>query len=389
MLDPLLPAKAPLVRDHITAPISHYQRGDVLFSSPEHTLLARGGPTLTGVALPELPAAVADRLARHDAPGTAMVIGAISFDGQNCRLKLPARLKTYPPLPLQRRFHCGTSAWTLTSTPSSDDYAKLVGLARDRIAVGEADKVVLARALTATSSQPIRLTTLLLHLGGRGRHTFAVPVGPRQTLLGASPELLISRRGRTLATTPLAGSIPRRRHPDDDQDAARALLASAKDRHEHQLVVRAVVAALSPYCAELNVPDEPEVQATPTLWHLASPITARLADPDVTALDLAAVLHPTPAVCGTPTTAARALIADLEGSSGLERGWYAGLVGWQRADGDGQWALALRCAVTDGDRRLRLWAGAGIVADSDPDLEVVETDAKLATMLHALDAIPR
>ncbi|HEX4818150.1 MAG TPA: isochorismate synthase [Nonomuraea sp.] len=386
MID-LFPPKAPPLRDYMAAPIRRYRRGDVLFSAPDYTLLAHGGQTLTGLALPELPAAIAAHQARHGGP---MVIGAISFDGQSCRLKVPSQLTWYEPLPAQQCFRCGYPDWTLTAMPSEEEYAKMVARARDRIAAGELDKVVLARTVIATSPHPVRLTGLLTHLGGRGRHTFAVPVGHRRTLVGASPELLISRRGRTITTIPLAGSIPR--HPDKpraDRQAAQHLLASAKDLHEHRLVVQAVTAALAPFCDELQVPDRPQAHATPTVWHLASPITGTLADPATTALHLAAALHPTPAVCGTPTAAARALITELEGGRGIDRGWYAGLVGWQDSAGDGEWALALRCAVREGDRRLRLWVGAGIVADSDPALELAETTAKAELMLRALDAVPR
>ncbi|MGR6924532.1 isochorismate synthase [[Actinomadura] parvosata] len=384
----LLPPKAPAVADYVAPPIKQYRRRDVLFSGLDYTLLARGGGVLTSSPLSELPSAAAAALAQH---GGDHLIGAISFDGLTSRLTVPERVTRHGPLTARQCFRCGRGDWRIVPKPSEDDFIKTVRLARDRLAAGEADKVVLARALTLTTAtaRPIRLTDLLVHLGGRGRHTFAVPLGRGSTLVGASPELLISRHGRTVTTKPLAGSAPRQPDPVQDQETGRQLLASPKDGREHRLVVDSVAAALAPYCANVHIPQQPELQPTPTMWHLGTTITATLADPAITSLHLAAALHPTPAVCGTPTSAARALITELEGGSGIERGWYAGLVGWQDAAGDGEWAIALRCAVMDGPRRLRLWAGAGVVADSDPAAELAETNAKLATMLHALHAIPR
>ncbi|MGW3352877.1 isochorismate synthase [Nonomuraea rubra] len=384
----LLPPKAPFAADHVAPSIKQYRRGDVLFSAPDYTLLAHGGSVLTGAALPELPEAAMAALTRR---GGGSLVGAISFDGLSCCLTVPNRVTRHAPLPVRECLRCGTADWRILPKPSEEDFVKMIRIARDRLAGGEADKVVLARTLTLTAptARPVRLTDLLVHLGGRGRHTFAVPLGRGHTLVGATPELLISRRGRTVTTNPLAGSA--RRHVDAvaDQEAAHRLLASPKDQREHRLVVDAVAAALAPYCAEVHIPSQPHLQATPAMWHLGTTITATLADPATTSLHLAAALHPTPAVCGTPTPAARALIGELEGGSGVERGWYAGLVGWQDATGDGEWAIALRCTVMDGPRRLRLWAGAGILADSDPASELAETNAKLATMLHALHTTPR
>ncbi|WP_230466216.1 isochorismate synthase [[Actinomadura] parvosata] len=275
--------------------------------------------------------------------------------------------------------------------PSEEDYVKAVRCAIDRIAAGELDKAVLTRTLSVTSARRLSVPGLLRHLGGRG-YTFAVPIGARRTLIGASPELLISRHTRdgvgTIVANPLAGSAPRGAGQAADRQAAEALLASAKNRHEHHLVVQEVARALAPFCRDLHVPAEPTLLATPTLWHLSTLITATLADPAPSSLTLAAALHPTPAVAGTPAKPALGLISELEGGGGVERGYYSGLVGWTDATGDGEWALALRCAVLDGDRQLRLYAGAGIVAGSDPADELAETNAKFGLMLDALDVRP-
>ncbi|NUP81508.1 MAG: isochorismate synthase, partial [Nonomuraea sp.] len=168
--------------------------------------------------------------------------------------------------------------------------------------------------------------------------------------------------------------------PAEDRRRAAALAASAKDLREHRLVVADVADALAPYCAGLRVPATPELTSTEAMWHLSTRITGTLRDPDVRALTLAAALHPTPAVCGTPEPGARRVIEALEP---FDRGFYAGLAGWTDAAGDGEWAVAIRCAEV-AEHTLRLYAGAGIVTGSDPDAELAETSAKFRTMLRAL-----
>ncbi|MGZ4242325.1 MAG: isochorismate synthase, partial [Actinomycetota bacterium] len=194
-----------------------------------------------------------------------------------------------------------------------------------------------------------------------------------------SPELLVARTGDRVRARPLAGTAARGRDTASDDAAGRALLASAKDRGEHALVVDAVRAALEPVCARLDMDPAPGLLATSKVWHLATELRGTLAE-RLDALSLAARLHPTPAVCGTPRDAARAAITELEQ---IERTLYAGLVGWTDATGDGEWAVVLRCAEMQG-RIALLFAGAGVVADSDPEAELAETDAKFRSMLEAL-----
>jgi isochorismate synthase len=191
-------------------------------------------------------------------------------------------------------------------------------------------------------------------------------------LVGASPELLVLRTGREVWSQPMAGTAPR--------EHAAALRASGKDDREHRAVVEAVVAGLTPYCDELRAAASPEVVPFPSVVHLATEITGTLHEPAPSALDLALALHPTPAVGGTPRTAALELIQRVEG---FDRGRYAGPVGWVDANGDGEWAVALRGAELEGTR-ARLVAGAGVVAGSDADAEWAETAAKLEPMLRVL-----
>ncbi|WP_345714200.1 isochorismate synthase, partial [Kineococcus glutinatus] len=215
-------------------------------------------------------------------------------------------------------------------------------------------------------------------------HVLAVPVpaapgGAPSWLVGASPELLLRRRGREVVSVPLAGSQPRSADPAVDAARARRLVASDKDRREHGFVVDAIVGALRPLCTDVRALP-PELLATPTVWHLATRITGRLRDGATTSAELVAALHPTPAVAGTPRPAATALIAELEG---FDRGCYAGAIGWQDTAGDGEWSVGVRCAELSGNR-LRLFAGAGVVAGSDPEAELAETRAKLRTVAGAL-----
>ena len=193
--------------------------------------------------------------------------------------------------------------------------------------------------------------------------------------VGASPELLVRRRGEIVESRPVAGTTVA-----DSDEALLALAASVKDTREHRYVVDAIVDTLGAHCSELSVAATPEVAVFGPVAHLATPIHGRLHISQPNALDLARLLHPTPAVGGTPRAAALDAIRALEG---FDRGRYAGPVGWVDARGDGEWAIALRGAELDG-ARARLVAGAGIVAGSDPDAEWAETQAKLEPMLRAL-----
>ncbi|MGI5201517.1 isochorismate synthase [Spirillospora sp. CA-108201] len=241
---------------------------------------------------------------------------------------------------------------------------------------GHLGKVVLARDLTVRADTPIDARVLLQRLAARfpGCYTFSCA-----GMVGATPELLIRRTGGDIESLVLAGTTARGATPADDQARAARLFTSAKDREEHRYAAEMVRDALTPLCAHLTIPDEPELLTLPNLLHLASPLRGRLAA-DRSVLDVVAALHPTPAVCGTPTDTAMDLIRELEG---MDRGRYAGPVGWVDARGDGEWGIALRCAEIDGTR-ARLFAGCGIVADSDPEAELAEARTKFRPMQYAL-----
>jgi menaquinone-specific isochorismate synthase len=256
-----------------------------------------------------------------------------------------------------------------------------VAEAVSRIAAGQLEKVVLARDLEARTSEPVDVRWLLRRLNGRYPTTWTFAV---DGLVGATPEILVRLSKGLVTSRVLAGTI--RRTGDDAHDLANAasLARSSKDLEEHEYAVRSLADALAPWCSSMNVPETPFVLHLPNVMHLATDVTGVLEHP-ATALLLAAALHPTAAVCGTPTVAARALIAELEE---MDRGRYSGPIGWVDARGDGEWGLALRCAQIDPDdpALLRLFAGCGIVADSQPGAELAESDAKLVPVREALAA---
>jgi menaquinone-specific isochorismate synthase len=264
---------------------------------------------------------------------------------------------------------------------SSAQYETAVAAAVDRITQGELDKVVLARDLLATASAPIDPRALLGPLSASypGCWTFAV-----DGLVGATPELLVRRTGDHIVSRVLAGTISRGFDAIIDAQHAAELLSSTKDRVEHDLAVRSVAESLTPFCSDLVVPRAPEVVRLANVQHLQTDVTGRLANGE-TALDLAAALHPTAAVCGTPTGRARSLIRELEH---MDRGRYAGPVGWIDSRGDGAFGIALRCAQIQPEdpRTVRMFAGCGVVAESEPLAELRESQAKLLAMRDALEA---
>jgi menaquinone-specific isochorismate synthase len=257
-----------------------------------------------------------------------------------------------------------------------------VAAAVQRIDAGALDKVVLARDLLVSADRPLDPRRLLLRLAERFPDcwTFAV-----EGLLGATPELLLRRTGRRLDARVLAGTAPRGAGADDDRLAA-GLQSSVKDHTEHAYAVDSLADALRPYCEELVVPEQPQLLTLPNVRHLASDVHGRQRNGDATGLlELVGAVHPTAAVCGSPTPQAARLIGELEG---MDRGRYAGPVGWLDARGDGEFGLALRCAQltgADDGRQARLFAGCGIISGSDPIAELAETQAKLAAFQAALE----
>jgi isochorismate synthase len=324
-----------------------------------------------------------------------IVLGAFAFDADG-----PAALMT--PHSVRRTIELPD--WPTSSlptvriaaaVPTLDEHRARVRHACDQLAApgGTLHKVVLARALRLAAEAPLDARIILHRLvtTDPAAYGYLVDLSPAggqysgMALVGASPELLVARNGDRVTCQPFAGSAPRSADSDLDAATGAALADSAKNRHEHQLVIDTTAEILRPLCSELTIAPTPKLSRTAALWHLRTPISGRLRDTSTTALDLALALHPTPAVGGVPTDAAAKLIATLEG----DRGFYAGAVGWCDARGDGVWAVSIRCAQLSADRRTALaHSGGGIVAESDPDDEVAETTMKFVTILTALGVQP-
>ncbi|MDP9071913.1 MAG: isochorismate synthase [Actinomycetota bacterium] len=371
------------------------------FAGDEGVVFELGGRGLAGrgVALRVDPASAEPTLAAietHDEvglPGCGPVaMGALPFDpAAGGTLVVPRTLvgraadgtawmttigAGVPPRPATRRGR-PPDRFTLAASRPHEEWCATVDAAVEAVRRGRLHKVVLAREVVVEANRPI----LPLDVVRRLRALYpACMLFSAEGFVGASPELLASRLGRQVRSHPLAGTIPRSGDPAVDERLGAGLLASAKDRDEHRLVVDAVARALRPHCEDLAVPESPSIVPLRNVSHLGTLISGRLAAAPPSALALALLLHPTPAVAGTPEGEALSYIAEVEG---MDRGRYAGPVGWVDANGDGEWAVGIRSAQLSG-RRARLFAGVGVVADSSPEAELAETQLKLQALLAAV-----
>jgi menaquinone-specific isochorismate synthase len=283
-----------------------------------------------------------------------------------------ARPPEPPRVPRDVRWHDG-------SLPGPQ-WEQAVAEAVAAIKAGSLRKVVLAQDLFATASEPIDVRALLRRLASRYPDCFTFAC---DGMVGATPELLIRQTGRQVSALVLAGTTPRGGDPAEDEALGIELLASAKNTEEHAYAVASMREALEPLCDELDSQPRPALIKLPNLQHLGTWVRGTLAANGTprSALGLAAVVHPTAAVCGTPTATALELIRELEH---MDRERYAGPVGWVDAEGNGEWGIALRCAQLSG-RTARLFAGCGIVAGSDPAAELAEAQVKFRPMRGALE----
>ncbi|MBW0269756.1 hypothetical protein ATM97_01115 [Nocardia sp. MH4] len=360
-----------------------------LLARPDGVLRAAG----VRASYPD-PRQAVDALRRWTSPGSGagprLIVGALPFDpGEPAALWQPEtalhtagpwRPAALPELPAVR---------VVAELPSAAEHvARVTKLIEQLGDPGtELRKVVAARTLLIEADAPLEPEVVAGQLLTRhpNANVYAVDLTaagrPGETLLGATPEVLVARHGTRVSLHPLAGTLPRLADPRADAAQARELLSSTKNHDEHGYVIEWIRQQLTPVCRELHIPDAPELLSTEQVWHLATPIHGVLRDPATTALDLALLLHPTPAVNGTPFAAALAAITADE----PRRGFYGGAVGWCADDGDGEWVVAIRGAELAADgRTLRASAGGGIVAASDPAAELAETTAKFRTLLGAL-----
>lgn len=351
------------------------------FSRFNHS--AADGASLDGTFQQKMAAAF--REAKAAGIRKPVMVGAIPFDTQQpSELFIPERWENFSRTAKQQSARYASAQASMDvverqEIPQQDTFMAMVERAAALTATPEVDKVVLSRLIDITTRDRVDSGALLERLIAQNpaSFNFHVPLSDGGVLLGASPELLLRKEGEHFSSLPLAGSA--RRQPDDvlDREAGNKLLASGKDRHEHELVTQAMKSVLAPRCRELSLPDSPQLVNTPTLWHLATPIEgSALAQEN--AMSLACLLHPTPALSGFPHLVAKRLIGELEP---FDRQLFGGIVGWCDDEGNGEWVVTIRCARLH-QRTLRLFAGAGIVPASSPLGEWRETGVKLTTMLN-------
>ncbi|MFP7365572.1 isochorismate synthase [Corynebacterium callunae] len=324
-----------------------------------------------------------------------LVVGALPFDRDKAAaLTVPKTvIREEGPLEPHSYYRFGPGS-TLHAEVAGVDPSPLEHLRRVNAAIATIkktplQKVVLARAVDIKFEPPVDPLLLAARLidNSHNKDGFIADLSPAgeefsgHMLVGSSPEVLIKRQGSTVSAYPLAGSAPRLNDPLRDLEQGQSLLSSTKNLEEHSYVVNHLRAVLEPICSRVDVLDTPELTKTNEMWHLATPVVGTLKDPAMNALELALLVHPTPAICGTPTDAAEGLIKTAESP----RNFYAGAVGWCDSTGDGEYMVAIRCAEVSGDgTHARAWAGGGIVADSDAQEEFDETTAKLRTIMRSL-----
>ena len=328
------------------------------------------------------PVAIASLVFDPDATGSVVVVPKVVLGRRDGRswltLVTPPGAVEVPALRRRPPAAQPSAARLGAAVPAEAVWEQAVADAVHRLQTADGlDKVVLARALDVEADTTLDPRSLAVRLSERFPSCFTYVC---DGLVGASPELLVRRTGRQAESLVLAGSIRRGASAEEDADLELALLGSAKDQHEHRLAVESVRLALAGRALEVETDPAPHVLRLANISHLATHVQAWLPTPPPSALALAAELHPTAAVGGTPREAALEVIRALEAAP---RGRYAGPVGWVDAHGDGEFALALRCAQISGTR-ARLWAGAGVVAESDPSAEVAETTVKLEAALTGL-----
>lgn len=326
--------------------------------------------------------------ARNRGVDNPIVVGAIPFDtSQASCLLIPEHYEFVRKEDCQMPTDGGPllSIRHASSEPEEEEFKTAVTKAITAFKQGKLEKAVLSRVQSIDLNTEVNPDIVQGRLMAQnpGAYHFRLPLPDGSTLIGASPELLLRKEGDYLYSNPLAGSAKRQRDAGKDRDSAFTLLNSDKDRYEHKLVIDVMRQQLQPVCSSLHIPDFPALINTPTMWHLSTDIQGKVSDPDMTALQLACLLHPTPAMCGAPTDSAAKLIASLEPHS---RGVFSGMVGWMDSNGNGEWALVIRSGLIRG-QRIQLFAGAGVVADSCPESEWAETTAKMETMLNAFGLI--
>jgi isochorismate synthase len=341
-----------------------------------------GGEALWSSLPPAL--AVLPEVAIACSEGRSFLTASVKLDSAHTAeehlARVAGRLGSLRTAPLTPADPHPSAATKITGRYPPERYEQIVSTAVERIRTSDVDKVVLARELTVEAPAAHDPGALLGALRGLFPSCFCFCFGtPEAAFVGASPELLVRRSGAVAATVALAGTTSRSADPAVDDHLGEAMLRSPKVRDEHGIVVRRIERTLRPHSVWVHADGEPFVVKVGNLQHLATPIRAQLAESH-SAIELAAYLHPTPAIGGEPREPALELIDELEG---IDRGWYTGPVGWMDAAEDGEFCVGLRSALLR-DREAHLFAGCGIVADSDPAAELQESELKFEALLPLL-----
>ncbi|MCE2573065.1 isochorismate synthase [Motilimonas eburnea] len=356
------------------------------FASPNNTMLGKG--VLDEIHQPIAFSALADKAnamlqaAKKSESDNPVLFGMVPFNEKNpTKFIIPEQLFVSSSTRALRPNSLATAQARIVSSPNGNHYKQGVSNLLDMFASKELSKVVLSRAVevaTDTDIQQPALLRNLLSINAKG-YTFAASIGAEHKLMGASPELLVAKKGSHLISNPLAGSRPRSESDEQNSDSINSLLNTNKDLYEHGLVVEEVERVMSKYCHNLYTPMVPSVIETKTMLHLSTVLEGQVNDPATNVLKVAAELHPTPAVCGYPREKAYDAISKLEL---FDRGYFTGMVGWCDSRGNGEWVVTIRCAEVQ-KRQMKVFAGAGIVNESHPQSELDETGAKMNTILTA------
>lgn len=372
--------------------MTHEQRPatapDFLLSRPDRSIRTQGRKA----TFPD-PFEASTALRNKDAD---LIVGAFPFDTSlRAALMEPQNvIRAEGPLEPPAFFRGQDAARSLVvesveAQTTMEEHAAMVAATVATIQQTQLEKVVLARAVDITFAEavdPLLIAARLIDLSAY-RDGFAVDLSAtgrdeyrNAMFVGSSPEMLIRREGRRVSAFPMAGSAPRTGVFSIDDATARDLASSTKDLREHRFVVDHYRRVLEPLCEKLDIPDTPEIHETNEMIHLGTQIAGTLKDDEYSALDLALMLHPTPAIGGTPTDDALGVISQEKSP----REFYSGAVGWCDSEGDGEFMVSIRCAIVE-ENTARAWAGGGVVVDSNPTKEAEETSAKLQTALRALN----
>lgn len=367
------------------------RKNNFYFSTPEYEILVENiCDKIPFNQATEIPDIITEMKAKNQLSGK-LVVGAIPFDVKEGGYLYLADAWKRKDIPFKNRNDSISTQeeknpiYSKKFVPLPESYMDMVERGVEFINSGLLNKLVLSRGVELKFEKDLNIEQILqrIYQGNSDGYTYAMKLNTEETLIGASPEMLVSKRGSFIYSNPLAGSRPRGKTENEDKALAQELKNSKKDYKEHKIVVGSIVEKVSPICKNIEVSKEPDLIHTKQLWHLSSIIKGELMDENQTVFDAALAIHPTPAVCGAPQNEAYKKIFELEERS---RGLFTGIVGWCDEEGDGDWAIAIRGAEIR-ENMMLIQSGAGIVCDSIPEEEMKETGVKFRTMLNGINLI--